>query len=62
MVNKNPLASAPFLSFPFALYSIHHFSRVWSFLSERAQLWGRTLDMAKDHPFLGMGPAQWRIV
>lgn len=31
-------------------------------LGERTQLWGRTLDMAKDHPLLGVGPGQWRIV
>ncbi|MBN1832241.1 MAG: O-antigen ligase family protein [Deltaproteobacteria bacterium] len=31
-------------------------------LSERALLWGKTLDMVKDHPFLGVGPGQWRIV
>ena len=31
-------------------------------LSERTLIWGRTLDMAKDHPLLGVGPGQWRIV
>jgi hypothetical protein len=31
-------------------------------LSERTPIWGRTLDMAKDHPLLGVGPGQWRIV
>ncbi len=154
MVNKNLLASALFLSFPFALYGIHRLSGAWSFvsgtaallifmaliitraravwlgmvvsavftlliaaflhkkkifqntvetpsrkgisrglgfgvpivvillswaflssgqktsipffsplsLSERTLLWRETLDMAKDRPFLGVGPGQWRIV
>lgn len=30
-------------------------------LRERLMLWKKTIAMATDHPFLGVGPGQWRI-
>lgn len=29
---------------------------------ERVDLWEKTLEMAKDHPLIGVGPGNWRII
>lgn len=33
-----------------------------SSVAMRTLIWGKTIDMIKEHPLIGMGPGQWQIV